>query len=228
MIRVLVVDDSALVRRVLSEELSRFQDIEVVGTAADPYLARDRIFELQPDVLTLDVEMPRMDGISFLSKLMRHHPMPVVVVSSLTPDNSETALRALELGAVEVIPKPGSQFTVPDVRRRLVRAIRAAAMARVRMAAPSAPRDEGRPAEATPSRYPVHHAQGHRDRCVHRRDAGHREGAQRASAQRPGDRRSCSTCRPGSPRRSRPGWTTSAPWRSGRRATATRWCRGWP
>jgi len=132
MIRVLVVDDSALVRRVLSEELSRFPDIQVVGTAVDPYMARDRIVELKPDVLTLDVEMPRMDGLSFLSKLMKHHPLPVIVVSSLTPEDSENALRALQLGAVEVIPKPGSQFTVPDVGRRLVRAIRAASVARVR------------------------------------------------------------------------------------------------
>jgi two-component system chemotaxis response regulator CheB len=132
MIRVLVVDDSAVVRRILSEELSKFGDISVVGTAVDPYMARDRIAELKPDVLTLDVEMPRMDGLSFLAKLMKHHPLPVVVVSSLTPENSENALRALSLGAVEVIPKPGSQFTVPDVGRRLVRAIRAAAVARVK------------------------------------------------------------------------------------------------
>lgn len=132
MIRVLVVDDSALVRRVLSEELSHFPDIRVVGTAADPYIARDKIQELRPDVLTLDVEMPRMDGLSFLAKLMKHYPLPVVVVSSLTPANSENALQALRLGAVEVIPKPGSQFTVPDVGRRLVRAIRAAAVAKVR------------------------------------------------------------------------------------------------
>lgn len=146
MIRVLVVDDSALVRRILSEELSRFADIQVVGTAADPYVARDRIVELAPDVLTLDVEMPRMDGLSFLSKLMKHHPLPVVVVSSLTPENSENALRALQLGAVEVIPKPGSHFTVPDVGRRLVRAIRAAAVARVRRPTPAAAADDSAPA----------------------------------------------------------------------------------
>lgn len=131
MIRVLVVDDSALVRKVLSEELSKFPDIEVVGTAVDPYMARDRIRDLEPDVLTLDVEMPRMDGISFLAKLMKHHPIPTVVVSSQTPENSENALRALRLGAVEVIPKPGSQYTVPEVGRRLVRAVRAASVARV-------------------------------------------------------------------------------------------------
>ncbi len=131
MIRVLVVDDSALVRKVLSEELSKFPDVKVVGTAVDPYMARDRIRELEPDVLTLDVEMPRMDGLSFLAKLMKHYPLPTVVVSSLTPENSENALRALRLGAVEVIPKPGSQYTVPEVGRRLVRAIRAASVARL-------------------------------------------------------------------------------------------------
>ena len=131
MIRVLVVDDSAVVRKLLTEELSRYPDIEVVGTAVDPYVARDRIIQLQPDVVTLDVEMPRMDGLSFLARLMRHHPIPVVIVSSLTPRNSEAALRALELGAVDVIAKPGSAYSIPDVSRRLVRAIRAAAVARV-------------------------------------------------------------------------------------------------
>jgi two-component system chemotaxis response regulator CheB len=94
-------------------------------------VARDKIVKLRPDVLTLDVEMPRMDGLSFLSKLMQHFPMPVVVVSSLTPANSEAALRALSLGAVEVVSKPGTQYSVPDVGWELVRAIRAAAVARV-------------------------------------------------------------------------------------------------
>src|SRR3954467_10124510 len=83
-IRVLVVDDSAVVRNVLSRELQRSPDIELVGTAPDPYVARDKIIELQPDVITLDVEMPRMDGITFLRKLMEHHPLPVIVISSLT------------------------------------------------------------------------------------------------------------------------------------------------
>jgi two-component system, chemotaxis family, protein-glutamate methylesterase/glutaminase len=128
-IKLLVVDDSAVVRKVLSDELSRFPDIDVVGTAMDPYVARERIAELDPDVLTLDIEMPRMDGLSFLSKLMKHKPIPTVVVSSLTPENSDNAMKALELGAVEVIPKPGSQFSVPDVGRDLVRAVRAAANA---------------------------------------------------------------------------------------------------
>lgn len=129
MIRVLVIDDSAVVRKILSEELSRFSDIDVVGTAMDPYVARERIAQLNPDVLTLDIEMPRMDGLSFLAKLMKHRPIPTVVVSSVTPEDSENALRALQLGAVEVIPKPGSQFSVPDVGRDLVRAVRAAASA---------------------------------------------------------------------------------------------------
>ncbi len=131
MIRVLIVDDSAVVRKVLTDELSRFRDIEVVGSAADPYIAREKIVKLRPDVITLDLEMPRMDGLTFLAKLMQHFPMPVVVVSSLTPKNSPTALKALELGAVEVISKPGSQYSVPDVARHLVRALRAAAVARI-------------------------------------------------------------------------------------------------
>ena len=135
MIRVLVVDDSALVRKVLSEELSTFADIEVVATAPDPYVARDKIIAEQPDVITLDVEMPRMDGLSFLEKLMRHHPLPVVIVSSMTPTHSDAAIRALSLGAVEIVCKPGSAYSVPEVGARLVQAIRAAAKARVAMPA---------------------------------------------------------------------------------------------
>jgi two-component system chemotaxis response regulator CheB len=130
MIRVLIVDDSAVVRRVLSEALSQEESIEVVGTAADPYAARDKIAELRPDVITLDIEMPRMDGLTFLEKLMAHFPLPVIIVSSLTTKGSELSMRALSLGAVEVVPKPGSQFSIPDVRRDLARAIRSAALAR--------------------------------------------------------------------------------------------------
>ncbi len=131
-IRVLVVDDSALVRRILTEELAKEPDIEVVATAIDPYVARDRIAQLRPDVITLDVEMPRMDGLSFLERLMEHHPLPVVVLSSLTPKHSATAVRALALGAVEVLCKPGSALAVPDVGRDLAAAIRRASRARVR------------------------------------------------------------------------------------------------
>ena len=130
-IRVLIVDDSALVRRILSDALSKQPDIEVVGWAPDPYVARERIAQLRPDVMTLDIEMPRMDGLSFLSKLMKHFPMPVVVCSSLTPQHSETALRALSLGAVEVIAKPGSAMATSDVADEVIRAVRTAAQARV-------------------------------------------------------------------------------------------------
>ena len=132
MISVLVVDDSATVRRVLTEGLNRTGDIRVVGVAPDPYVARERIVELNPDVITLDVEMPRMDGISFLAKLMQHRPMPVVVISSLTPAGSEEAMRAFQLGAVDVLCKPGSAYDVGDAVPRLARAIRAAAAARCR------------------------------------------------------------------------------------------------
>ena len=131
MIKVLVVDDSALVRKLLTEELSRYSDIDVVGGAIDPYVARDKIVRLKPDAITLDLEMPRMDGLSFLSKLMKYHPLPVVVVSSLTPSNSQNAIRALELGAVEVICKPGSSLSAPDISQSLVKAIRAASRAKV-------------------------------------------------------------------------------------------------
>jgi len=107
-IRVLVVDDSALVRQVLEEGLGRDPGIEVVGTASDPYIARDMIVRLSPDVLTLDVEMPRMDGVAFLRKLMPQHPMPVVMVSALTQRGKQITLEALEAGAVEIVTKPSS------------------------------------------------------------------------------------------------------------------------
>ncbi len=131
MIKVLIVDDSAVVRKILAEELSRYRDIEIVGSAVDPYVARDKIIKLKPDVITLDLEMPRMDGLSFLMKLMKYYPMPVVVLSSLTPRNSETALKALELGAVEVLCKPGAAYSTGGISRPLVNAIRAAASARI-------------------------------------------------------------------------------------------------
>jgi two-component system chemotaxis response regulator CheB len=130
-IRVLIVDDSALIRKVLTIELSKYRDIEVVGSAVDPYVARDKIVRLRPDVVTLDLEMPRMNGLAFLAKLMKYYPLPVVVVSSLTPKNSEAAIRALELGAVEVICKPGSAYRTPEISHQLIHAVRAAASARI-------------------------------------------------------------------------------------------------
>jgi len=130
-IRVLVVDDSALVRRILTRELQAASGIQVVDGAPDPYVARDKIVALNPDVITLDLEMPRMDGITFLRKLMRHHPMPVIVVSSLTPEGSELALEALDAGAVDVLAKPGPSYSVGDMAEQLVERVRAAAGARI-------------------------------------------------------------------------------------------------
>lgn len=108
--RVLIVDDSALVRQVMTRILSAHPGLEVVGTAGDPYEAREKIISLQPDVLTVDIEMPRMDGLTFLGKLMKAHPMPVVVVSSLTAKGTEVAMEALRLGAAEVLGKPGGSL----------------------------------------------------------------------------------------------------------------------
>jgi two-component system, chemotaxis family, protein-glutamate methylesterase/glutaminase len=141
-IRVLIVDDSALVRKLMSEILGTARDMEVVGTAPDAYLARDRIKLLQPDVITLDVEMPRMDGITFLRNLMRLRPMPVVMVSSLTEAGAEVTLDALSIGAVDYLSKPKVDLaaTLGDYREELLEKIRAAAKARVRPYEPKAER----------------------------------------------------------------------------------------
>ncbi|MCB2185960.1 MAG: chemotaxis response regulator protein-glutamate methylesterase [Deltaproteobacteria bacterium] len=136
-IRVLIVDDSAVVRQVLSKSLDGLADIEVVGTATDPFVARDKIVQLEPDVITLDIEMPRMDGITFLKKLMRHRPMPVIILSSLTQKGGRMALEAMEAGAVEVLSKPGGSFTVGEMAEQLAEKIRAAAWARPRAQEPA-------------------------------------------------------------------------------------------
>ncbi len=132
MIRVFVVDDSAIVRKKLTEDLNKYPDIQVVGSAIDPYVARDKIVRLNPDVITLDVEMPRMDGITFLKKIMRFFPKPVIIISSLTKEGSELALEALEAGAVDVLCKPGGSYSVGDLTMQLARVIRAAAKANMR------------------------------------------------------------------------------------------------
>jgi len=130
-IKVLIVDDSATVRKIFSETLSQEEDIEVVGTAPDPYVARDKIVQLGPEVITLDIEMPRMDGLTFLKKLMQYYPLPVIVVSSLTPQGSKMALEALESGAVEVLAKADASYSVRDMMDQLIEKIRMAARAKV-------------------------------------------------------------------------------------------------
>ena len=132
-VRVLVVDDSAVVRQTLSEVLASDPDITVIGTAADPFAAARRIQTEIPDVITLDVEMPRMDGITFLRKLMAQHPIPVVMCSSLTEQGSETLMQALEAGAVDVILKPrlGTAQFLTESRTRICEAVKAAAQARL-------------------------------------------------------------------------------------------------
>ena len=135
-IRVVVVDDSALVRSLLSEIINRQRDMECIGTANDPLVAREMIRELNPDVITLDVEMPRMDGIDFLGRLMRLRPMPVVMISTLTEQGAEVTLRALELGAVDFVAKPrvGVATGLSDLAGQIVDKIRVAAVAQVRRA----------------------------------------------------------------------------------------------
>ena len=129
--RVLIVDDSAIARRFLTDMLSGQPDIEVIATAPDPYVAREKILELKPDVLTLDLEMPRMDGISFLKRLMHFHPLPVVVISSTVHSGSDAALEALRLGAVEVLRNRCS-YSVEDLGEQVVHSVRAAARARIK------------------------------------------------------------------------------------------------
>jgi two-component system chemotaxis response regulator CheB len=132
--RVLVVDDSAVVRRTMSEILSSDPAIEVMAAAADPFIAAEKIRHEIPDVITLDIEMPRMDGLTFLHKIMSQHPIPVVICSSLTKEGAETTMRALEYGAVEIVQKPrlGTKQFLEESKIRICDAVRAAAMACVK------------------------------------------------------------------------------------------------
>ena len=148
--RVVVVDDSALARRLLTR-FNRHPDMECVGAASDPYVARETIRNLNPDVITLDVEMPRMDGLDFLARLMRLRPMPVVMVSTLTERGAEATLRALELGAIDYVAKPklGISDGIRALADDIAEKIRIAACARVRRPQLAAPGIES-PAAARP------------------------------------------------------------------------------
>ena len=133
-VKVLIVDDSALVRQTLMSILKTDPEIEIVGVAADPYIAVERIKECTPDVITLDVEMPRMDGLTFLKKLMSQHPIPVVVISTLTEKGTDSALLALDYGAVEVLAKPkvNTKALLEQSTIELCDKVKAAAQAHVR------------------------------------------------------------------------------------------------
>jgi len=141
-IRVLIVDDSAVVRKLVTDALRADPEIEVVGTAIDPYVARDKIKELNPDVLTLDLEMPRMDGLTFLRILMEQHPMPVVIMSSLSQRGSEYALEALRLGACDVLGKPSGSYSFGNLGPQLIARIKSAAGTQLRRPAPVSLRTE--------------------------------------------------------------------------------------
>ncbi len=130
-IKVLVVDDSAIVRKLLSECIASQPDMEVIGTAPDPFVAREKILALAPDVLTLDIEMPRMDGLTFLKKIMQYRPMPVVIISSLAQHSCEIAMEALRSGAVEVVAKPSGPYSIGELKESLPAKLRAAARAKL-------------------------------------------------------------------------------------------------
>jgi len=133
-IKVLIVDDSAVVRQTLQSILSSDPEIEVIGTASDPFFAAKKIAQEVPDVITLDVEMPRMDGLTFLKKIMSQHPIPVVIISSLTAKGTETALRAIEFGAIDIIAKPqmDTKRFIEESKIRLCDSVKAAAMAKIK------------------------------------------------------------------------------------------------
>jgi two-component system chemotaxis response regulator CheB len=148
--RVLIVDDSSLMRQLLTQILKSDPELEVIGTANDPYVAREKIKALDPDVLTLDIEMPRMDGLTFLEKLMRGHPMPVVMISSLTERGAETTLRALSLGAIDYVSKPKLDVSNGTIEQAqdIIDKVKAAAQAKVRVAVKRA---AGHPQAAGPA-----------------------------------------------------------------------------
>jgi two-component system, chemotaxis family, protein-glutamate methylesterase/glutaminase len=122
-INVLIVDDSAIVREILTKKLSEHPQINVVGAAPDPFIARDKIEKNKVDVITLDIEMPRMDGLTFLKYLMKYNPMPVIIVSSLTDKSNKSSMEALELGAIDIVPKPGGPFSIEEVIDSLIEKI---------------------------------------------------------------------------------------------------------
>jgi two-component system chemotaxis response regulator CheB len=132
-IRVLIVDDSSIIRTLLTKILSSDNDIEVVGTAPDPFIARDKIVSLKPDVMTLDIEMPKMDGVTFLGKVMQHFPIRTIVISSLSVAGSESALKALEAGAVDVVAKPAIDVTksLEDLGAEIIQRVKMAARAKL-------------------------------------------------------------------------------------------------
>jgi two-component system, chemotaxis family, protein-glutamate methylesterase/glutaminase len=146
-IRVLVVDDSALVRQAITEAIADDPEIEVVGSACDAFVAREKIERLDPDVVTLDLEMPRMDGLTFLRILMEHHPLPVVVVSSLTQEGSQAAMDAVEAGAVDVLAKPDGTLSIGALADRLAYHVKAAAAAGARLRRAAKPDAGGRHAQ---------------------------------------------------------------------------------
>lgn len=123
-IKVLVVDDSAIVRDIISSVIEKQSDMELLGTAPDPFIARDKIVRLNPDIITLDIEMPRMDGLTFLEKLMTYYPIPVIIVSSITTKDKSAVIKALELGAYDVVNKPGGSITVDEVTDEIIQKVR--------------------------------------------------------------------------------------------------------
>jgi len=160
-IEVLIVDDSALVRHVLEEILSSDAQIEVMGTARDPFIAAEKMKREAPDVITLDIEMPRMDGLTFLQKIMTQHPIPVVICSSLTERNSETALKAMEYGAVEIITKPklGTKKFLEEARILICDTVKAAHLTKIKtVAAPQLPQVAPKLSADAVLRRPRHHA----------------------------------------------------------------------